>query len=92
MGIRAERTEQLLVKTSKPAPRQKFSEEEKAFIQHLVCERKKRKLTQGGLAKIIGADQAAIARLETMRVNPTLKTIINILDAMDMQLVIVEKE
>ncbi|OMP65641.1 helix-turn-helix domain-containing protein [Domibacillus epiphyticus] len=90
MGIREQ--EPLLVKTSKPAIRQRISKQESRFIQNLIYVRKKKGLTQVDLAKMTRLDQASIGRLETMRVNPTLKTVINILDAMDMQLIIVDKD
>ncbi|OLN23975.1 hypothetical protein BTO30_00700 [Domibacillus antri] len=71
---------------------QKFSKEETLFIQTLTNERKRRRITQEDLAKKAGLDQAAVGRLEAMGGNPTLKTIVKILNAMDMQLKIVDKE
>ncbi|OES46010.1 helix-turn-helix domain-containing protein [Domibacillus iocasae] len=92
MGIRAERTKPIVVKTSRPAIGKRFSKEENKLIQNLIHERKKRRITQKDLAKITGSDQAAIGRLESMKVTPTLKTMIKILDAMDLKLIIVNKD
>ncbi|WP_046174919.1 helix-turn-helix domain-containing protein [Domibacillus indicus] len=92
MGIRAEIKKTIPLKDDKRVPGQVLSKKEKKFIENLVYERKKSGFTQRDIAKKIGSDQAAIARLETMRVNPTLKTIISILDAMDMQIIIVDKK
>ncbi|MCP3761387.1 helix-turn-helix domain-containing protein [Domibacillus sp. A3M-37] len=92
MELKAKRRESLVVKADKPAAGQRISKEENKFVQNIVRERKKRRITQKDLEKMTGLDQAAIGRLETMRVNPTLKTIIKVLNAMDMKLMIVDKE
>ena len=92
MEIRTERRKSLVIKTDQPAAGQRFSKEEKRFIENLVRQRKKMKITQKDLAKMTGLDQAVIGRLESMRANPTLKTIVKIVNAMDLNLMIADKE
>lgn len=71
---------------------QDFSEMETELIENLIHARKKLGITQEGLAEMTGLSQAAIGRLESMKTNPTLKTLFKILQALDLKLVFVEKE
>jgi DNA-binding phage protein len=92
MGIKGGVRKQLMVKIDKVEVNQVFSNEEEKFIKNLIHERKKIGIIQEDLAEMTGLSQAAIARLESMKSNPTLKTINKILNALDMKLIIVDKE
>lgn len=92
MRVKDEIKRPLVVKSDEFAVEQKLSKKETQFIQNLIHERKKRRMTQEELAEMVGCNQAAIGRLEAIKVNPTLKTIIKLLDAMDLKLIIVDKE
>jgi len=54
------------------------------LIQKRLC----RKLTQAALAKKVGTQQAAIARLESGSYNPTIKQLERIAKALEVKLVI----
>ena len=54
------------------------------FVEALIESRLKKGLTQEMLAKKIGTKQAAIARFESGKSNPTLKFIKKIIEALDM--------
>lgn len=62
-----------------------------AFIDQLIALRKSKNLSQQKLADLCGLLQPAIARLESKQAIPSLDTICKILDAMDAELVILEK-
>lgn len=62
-----------------------------AFIDQLIALRKSKNLSQQKLADLCGLLQPAIARLESKQAVPSLDTIFKILDAMDAELVILEK-
>ncbi|WP_052728513.1 helix-turn-helix domain-containing protein [Domibacillus tundrae] len=92
MRVKDETKRPLVVKIDEFAVEKKLSKEEAQFIQTLIHERKKRRITQEELAEMVGCNQAVIGRLEAMKVSPTLKTIIKLLGAMDLKLIIVDKE
>jgi transcriptional regulator with XRE-family HTH domain len=52
--------------------------------------REKKGLSQRDLAKKIGVEQAAIARLESGRINPTLNFLKKVLIGLDLELTVVE--
>lgn len=54
----------------------------------LIQKRLERKLTQSALAKKVGTQQAAIARLESGTYNPTFKQLEKIAKALDAKLVV----
>lgn len=58
----------------------------------LMCTRQEKALTQGQLAELAGKDQGTIARIETMKVNPTLKMIAEIAMAMNKKVTLVFEE
>jgi transcriptional regulator with XRE-family HTH domain len=56
-----------------------------AFAKHLKKVRKKKGLTQSQLAFEAGLSLSQIARIETVRTNPTLSTIFAITRALEME-------
>jgi DNA-binding XRE family transcriptional regulator len=60
-----------------------FDEAKLSLAMELINTRKKAGLLQGQLAELSGKDQGTIARIETMKVNPTLKVIAEIAMAMN---------
>ncbi|OGM20995.1 hypothetical protein A2955_01495 [Candidatus Woesebacteria bacterium RIFCSPLOWO2_01_FULL_37_19] len=58
------------------------------IISELIELRKKKGLTQKDLAYKIGTKQAAIARIESGRVNPTVSSLEKIASALDTKLII----
>lgn len=66
--------------------------DQEKLIEKVIGKRKKLGITQTDLVKMSGLSQASIARFESMKSNPTLKTIVKILNAMDMKLTIIDKE
>lgn len=68
-----------------------MTKEEKELIETLVRKRKTMGMTQGKLAELAGIKQPAIARMESLSVNPTLNTLIKVTNAMQVKLEIVPK-
>ncbi|MGL4333780.1 MAG: helix-turn-helix domain-containing protein [Lactococcus garvieae] len=65
-----------------------FDEARISLAMELLNQRKEAGLLQEQLAELAGKDQATIARIETMKVNPTLKVISEIAMAMNKKIVI----
>lgn len=65
-----------------------FDEAKISLAMELSNQRKEAGLLQGQLAELAGKDQGTIARIETMKVNPTLKVISEIAMAMNKKVVI----
>lgn len=63
-----------------------------ALVDQLIALRKSKNLSQQKLADLTGMLQPAIARLESKQVVPSLDSICKLLDAMDAELVIREKD
>ncbi|GAB7391589.1 hypothetical protein LGFR6_22120 [Lactococcus garvieae] len=66
-----------------------FDEAKINLAMELSKQRKEIGLTQGQLAELAEKDQGTIARLETMKVNPTLKVISEVAIAMNKKVTIV---
>lgn len=66
-------------------------EDEFKVIAEMIDARQKKKLTQAGLAKKAGMQQAAIARLESGKSNPRYKTLNKIAKALDKKIAFVDK-
>lgn len=66
-------------------------EEEFRVIGELIQARQKRKMTQAQLAEKTGMKQAAIARLESGKANPSYKTLTKVAKALDKKISFVEK-
>ncbi|OES45788.1 helix-turn-helix domain-containing protein [Domibacillus iocasae] len=92
MEIKGEGGKQVSVNIDQEETGHIFSREEEEFIKNLIQERKKLGLIQEDLAEMTGLSQSAIGRIESMKTNPTLKTIVKLLNALDMKLIIVGKE
>lgn len=80
------------IKIHKMEEKRLLGDEGAEFIENLIRKRKKLGITQENLAEMTGLNQAAIGRLESMKTNPTLKTVLKILNALDMKLMITGKE
>lgn len=65
--------------------------QEYRLIEEYVKTRKKRNITQKELAELTGVTQQAISRLELEKHIPKMDTFIKILDALDLELTIVDK-
>lgn len=57
-----------------------------AFLMQLLLLRRTAHLTQAELADKIGMPQSSLARIESGRANPTLKTLLKIADALQAEL------
>ena len=64
----------------------KMNEAEYRIIEEIIMARKEKKLTQKGLAELIGTRQSNISRLESGNYNPSLDLLIKIAQAMDKKL------
>jgi DNA-binding XRE family transcriptional regulator len=64
----------------------KKNEAEYKIIEEIIMARKEKKLTQKGLAELIGTRQSNISRLESGNYNPSLELLIKIAQAMDKKL------
>jgi transcriptional regulator with XRE-family HTH domain len=64
---------------------------EKAIIDKIVKQRKKKNFSQRDLAVLTGIKQPAIARLESMEVTPRLDTLLVILEALDLDIDLIDK-
>lgn len=53
------------------------------LVRSLIACRRAKGLSQADLAEKVGTKQAAIARLESGRANPTLKFLLKVADALD---------
>jgi DNA-binding XRE family transcriptional regulator len=53
------------------------------LVRSLIACRRAKGLSQAALAEKVGTKQAAIARLESGRANPTLKFLLKVADALD---------
>lgn len=73
------------------APTYYVPDGKKALIDQLVEIRKKEKISQTELAKMIGSKQQAISRLESKEHSPSLKLFYSMLDALGYQLIIEKK-
>lgn len=58
-------------------------EPEFQLVRSLIACRQAKGLSQAALAEKVGTKQAAIARLESGRANPTLKFLLKVADALD---------
>jgi len=61
-------------------------EPEYRIIRQILALRRKKNLTQEQLAKITGAKQSSIARIESGRHNPSLRLLEKIAEALDTEL------
>ncbi len=64
-------------------------EDEFRLIEILISARLERKMTQAQLAKKLGMKQAAIARLESGKANPTFSTLSRVAKALDKKIALV---
>lgn len=62
-----------------------------AIMMQLIAIRDKEGLSQRGMARKVGLSQSAIARLESGKSLPTLKTLARVLDPLGYTLAIVKK-
>lgn len=60
------------------------------IISQIIIARNERGLTQRQLEEISGISQPVLARLESGLGNPTLSTLVKVLDALDKKLVIID--
>jgi DNA-binding XRE family transcriptional regulator len=67
---------------------QPLQAEKKIFVMRLVNARLKQRLSQAELAKRLGMPQPAIARIESGKGNPSLRTILAIAKALNLNLVL----
>lgn len=67
----------------------KHYEIEKKIIKKIIDKRKSLNMTQQELAKLTGLKQPAIARIERQVNSPTLSTLINIIDELNLKLELV---
>ena len=74
-----------------PTFREKWnsSRQEYRVIGEIIKLRKQKGITQEELAKILGVKQQVISRFEKKENSPTLKTLCNILDALDEEIQLV---
>ena len=61
-------------------------EPEYRIIRQIIALRRKKNLTQEQLAKLTGAKQSSIARIESGRHNPSLRLLEKIAEALDTEL------
>ena len=64
-------------------------EDEFRLIELMISLRREKKLTQAQLAKKVGMKQAAIARLESGKANPSFKTLNRVAKALDKKITFV---
>ena len=69
-----------------------FRAERTLFIFELIKARLSKKLSQTGLAAKLGMQQSVISRIENGKGNPSLRTILAIAKALDVNLVLEYKE
>lgn len=62
--------------------------EQKYFLMLLISARHAKNLTQAGLAARLEMHRSAIARIESGRGNPSLRTLLVIADVLDVRLVL----
>lgn len=62
------------------------------IIAQLITERYNQKLTQKELAERAGLTQSAVARLENLDALPRLDTLLKVVDALGMELVLVDEQ
>ena len=62
------------------------------ILGQLIKLRKQKGLSQADLAKITGHKQQAISRIEMKENSPTLNTLCNLLDALEVDLILVPRE
>lgn len=70
----------------------KIVEKEHSLIEQVIIARKKQGLTQKELADKIGVKQQVISRFENEKNVPTLDNFVNILEGLDLDLVIKNKD
>ena len=58
------------------------------FLMRLLLLRRAAQLTQAELATKVGIPQSSLARIESGKANPTLKTLLKITEALEAQLVL----
>jgi DNA-binding XRE family transcriptional regulator len=66
-------------------PEQRAQIATKKFLSELHAARLRKHLTQAQLAEKLGVPQSALARIESGKVSPTLKTLARLAEALDSQ-------
>lgn len=78
-------------KDNMPAETYYVEESERKLIEEIVRLRRERNISQDGLAKMTGSRQQAISRLEKGKNSPSLKFLLNIVNALGCELQIVQR-
>jgi len=80
------KAKEIILKNKEVQTELKKNEAEYKIIEEIITARMEKKLTQKGLAELVGTRQSNISRLESGNYNPTLDFLLKIALAMDKKL------